>query len=115
MPSGILTSVHEVDHIIARQHRGADTSSNLALACFYCNSNKGPNIASRDPLTRKLTTLFHPRRHSWHHHFRWNGGILVARTAIARVTIHILGINDEHRVLLRESLIIEGLFPPEDT
>ncbi|HKB03133.1 MAG TPA: HNH endonuclease signature motif containing protein [Gemmataceae bacterium] len=57
------TITFPIDHIIARQHRGPTTLSNLALACLRCNSNKGPNIAGIDPVTAKLTRLFHPRRH----------------------------------------------------
>jgi len=64
----------------------------------------------KNAVTRKLTPLFNPRRHKWSAHFRWNGGYLVGRTAIGRVTVALLHINDELRVELRESLIAEGLF-----
>jgi hypothetical protein len=60
----------EIDHIIARQHRGRTTASNLAVSCAYCNGHKGPNLTGIDPATGKLTRLFHPRRHKWSHHFR---------------------------------------------
>jgi HNH endonuclease len=62
-----------IDHIIARQHGGATRLGNLALSCLHDNSHKGPNIAGVDPLTRKLTKLFNPRRHKWERHFRWDG------------------------------------------
>jgi hypothetical protein len=52
-----------VDHIIARQHDGATTIDNLALACLHCNRHKGPNIAGRDVATGDLVRLFHPRQH----------------------------------------------------
>lgn len=81
----------EIDHIIA-------------LACFYCNSFKGPNLSGIDPRTRRITRLYHPRRHKWDYHFAWDGPILVGRTAIGRATIQVLRINDptavEHRRLL---------------
>jgi hypothetical protein len=102
----------EIDHIIARKHRGRTIAGNLALSCYYCNSYKGPNLAGIDPNTRKITRLYHPRLHKWHYHFCWAGPILVGRTAIGRTTIAVLEINDEARVALRTSLIEEGLFPP---
>ena len=102
----------EVDHIIAEKHGGPTKASNLCLACFACNHHKGPCIAGRDKITRKLVQLFNPRRHKWHRHFRWDGPVLVGRTAIGRVTVALLEINLEHRVAFREGLIEEGAFPP---
>jgi hypothetical protein len=100
----------ETDHIIARKHGGRTVASNLAHACWYCNSFKGPDISGIDPVTRKLTKLFNPRRHKWQHHFRYEGPILIGRTAIGRTTIRVLQINCDEAVKLRESLIAEGLF-----
>ena len=65
---------------------------------------------SRYPDTRKLTPLFHPRRHKWERHFRWQGPYLIGRTPIGRVTVALLNVNDPFRVELRELLIEEGLF-----
>ena len=100
----------EIDHIIARKHGGRSIASNLAVACWYCNSFKGSDISGLDPQTRKLTRLFHPRRHKWSHHFRYEGPVLVGQTAIGRTTIRVLQINCEEAVTLRESLLAEGLF-----
>jgi hypothetical protein len=36
----------------------------------------------------------------------------MGRTAIGRVTIELLKINDSFRVEFREELMAEGLFPP---
>ena len=69
-----------VDHVIAQQHRGATTLQNLALSCYRCNSRKGPNIASIDPVTTEMVPLFHPRRDSWSEHFEWSGPVLVGLT-----------------------------------
>ena len=102
-------SAFEIDHIIARKHHGATVAGNLALSCFHCNSFKGANIGGRDPLTRKLTPLFHPRRHKWERHFRWEGPWLIGRTPIGRVTVDILNMNDPLRVALREALFEEGI------
>jgi hypothetical protein len=102
----------EVDHVISRKHQGPTVAGNLALSCFRCNSFKGSDIGGRDPKTRKLTGLFNPRRHKWARHFRWQGGYLIGRTPVGRVTVAILQINDPLRVELREGLIEEGVFPP---
>jgi hypothetical protein len=104
-----------IDHIIARQHDGPTVASNLALSCLHCNSHKGPNIAGIDPRTKKLTKLFNPRRHKWGRHFRWDGPLVVGRTAIGRVTVAVLALNAPEAVEVREALIEEGIFPlPEE-
>jgi hypothetical protein len=101
-----------IDHIIARQHAGRTALGNLALSCLHCNSHKGPNIAGIDPQTRKLTRLFHPRRHRWQWHFRWAGPIIIGRTPIGRTTVMVLALNDPDLVAVRQALIEEGRFPP---
>jgi hypothetical protein len=100
----------EIDHVISRKHLGPTIASNLCLSCYYCNSFKGSDISSLDRKTRKLTPLFNPRRHKWSAHFRWEGPHLIGRTAIGRVTVALLQINDTLRVELREELIAEELF-----
>jgi hypothetical protein len=102
----------EVDHVIARKHGGPTVAGNLALTCFFCNSYKGPNIAGIDPRSRKIVRLFHPRRHKWNRHFRWDGPTLVGRTPEGRATIAVLNINDPESVAIRMALIDAGLFPP---
>jgi hypothetical protein len=109
LPQQATSVPFEIDHIIARKHGGRTVVSNLDLACWYCNSSKSSDIAGLDPPTKKLTRLFNPRRHQWAWHFRWDGPILIGRTAIGRTTIGVLRINDEAAVTLRESLIAEGL------
>jgi hypothetical protein len=111
MPQDYDEVTFEVDHIVSRKHGGPTRAGNLCLSCFSCNSSKGSDIAGRDGLTRKLTPLFNPRRHRWTRHFRWHGAMLVGRTAIGRVTVTVLNINDPFRVELRQGLIEEGLFP----
>ena len=97
----------QIDHIVAKQHGGKSTLGNLALACFHCNTHKGPNLADLDPETRRITPLFNPRRHKWQRHFRWDGRELVGLTAIGRVTIIVLAINLADYVALRESIYLE--------
>lgn len=100
-----------VDHIIAQQHQGPTAEFNLAASCFSCNSSKGPNIAGVDPDTGQLTRLFHPRRDIWSEHFHWNGPTVCGLTAIGRVTLYVLDINDPVRIEHRRLLIEEGVFP----
>jgi hypothetical protein len=100
----------EIDHIIAEVHDGPTRANNTCLCCFACNSLEGSDLTSYDRQTRRITPLFNPRRHKWAMHFRWEGPHLVGRTAIGRVTVTLLHINDEYRVELRETLMDEGLF-----
>lgn len=112
LPQSASNIPFEIDHIISRKHGGRTVAGNLCLSCWYCNSFKGTDLAGIDPLTRKLTRLFHPRRHKWDWHFRYDGSVLISRTAIGRTTIRVLQINCEEAVALRKSLIAEGVFPP---
>src|SRR5947208_4782405 len=104
----------ESDHVIARQHGGRTVLGNLALSCLHCNSHKGPNIAGLDRQTSRWrpVRLFHPRRHKWAYHFRWDGPRLVGRTPIGRTTAAVLAINAPAAVAVRRMLIEEGVFPP---
>jgi hypothetical protein len=58
-----------------------------------------------------IAKLFHPRRHDWSHRFRWDGPVLVGRTAIGRATIAVLQMNDPDALNDRDALLEEGLFP----
>jgi hypothetical protein len=100
----------EIDHIRSQKHHGPTVAANLALSCVYCNGYKGPNASGFDPDTDKLTKLFHPRRHKWTYHFRYEGGTLIGRTAIGRTTIDVLRINLPNLVAIREMLIADGEF-----
>jgi hypothetical protein len=114
LPQDCSSQPHQIDHIRAQQHGGPTVAGNLALARFACNNHKGPNLAGWDPRMRKVVPLFHPRRHSWPHHFQWDGPVLVGRTAVGRATVATLAINLDYRVALRQALIDEGRFPPDD-
>ena len=102
----------EIDHIIAENHGGSSKHINLCLCFLACNRRKGPNIAGVDPKTKKISPLFNPRRHKWTRHFRWDGAVLVGKSAIGRATIQVLKLNLDHRVGFRRELIEEGDFPP---
>ena len=90
-----------VEHIVSKQHGGADDASGLALACDRCNAYKGPNLTSIDPGTRTLVALFHPRRDVWSSHFVVRGGEILGLTATGRATVRLLNMNAPRRVELR--------------
>jgi hypothetical protein len=94
-------NTYHVEHVIARQHRGVDDLSNLALACPHCNLYKGANLTSRDPDSDDVVQLFHPRTHSWDNHFEMINGRVEGKTAIGRTTAFLLEMNAAHRVELR--------------
>ena len=111
-PQALSDLPFAIDHIIARQHGGSSELENLAAACRHCNSHKGPNIAGMDPISGRMTRLFHPRRDKWVEHFQWAGVELIGVTDVGRTTIAVLAINDDHNLQLRTMLVAEGLFPP---
>ncbi|MDB5171877.1 MAG: restriction endonuclease [Phycisphaerales bacterium] len=97
-----------IDHIVARQHGGATTLANLALACGFCNRHKGPNVAGVDPSDGSLARLFHPRTDDWRMHFQWDGAEIVGQTAIARATVRTLALNDPMQIDARRAIILCG-------
>jgi hypothetical protein len=102
----------EIDHIIARKHRGPSDPSNLCLACSACNNHKGTNISGFDVVTGKIVPLYNPRHQRWAAHFRWDGPVLNGLTPTGRVTVYVLEINLAERIDVRHALIDEGRFPP---
>lgn len=98
----------QIDHIIARQHGGKNDATNLAFACFRCNSHKGTNLAGVDPQSGQVIRLFHPRQDLWREHFAWNGPKLTGLTLIGRATMGVLRINRPDAILARAALIEEG-------
>ena len=114
-PAHLYPTGFEIEHIISRQHGGPTTFGNLAYACQRCNKLKGPNLSSIDRTTSRtrLVRLFNPRRHLWSFHFAWDGPRIVGRTAIGRVTVTLLGMNERLRVTSRTQLLAEGWNPNE--
>ncbi len=113
LPTSVYPLPFHVDHIKARQHGGLAILENLAFACLHCNRHKGPNLAGADPNTGELVRIFNPRMDQWTEHFEWIGSILAGRTAIGRVTIQVLAINDPDIVAVRETLSEEQALPLE--
>ena len=110
LPQSASLHKHEPDHIVPRQHDGVTRESNLALACLRCNRYKGLNIGSFDPQTGLLAPFFNPRTQNWADHFEMAGAVIRPLTAEARVTVKILRLNDEERVMERQKLLDAGLY-----
>jgi hypothetical protein len=108
MPQHLDRPKFEVEHILPEKHGGLTVEGNLALACFFCNRFKGPNLSGIDPVTRLIRQLFDPRLGVWREHFFWEGAHLRGYTPEGRATIAVLRINDPPRVAFRELLIESG-------
>lgn len=102
---------HEPDHVIAEQHGGVGGIENLALACFHCNRHKGLNIASVDPQTARIVSLFNPRTERWSEHFQLDGPRIIPLSEKGRASVSLLKINSPERTRVRESLIGVARFP----
>jgi hypothetical protein len=99
---------HEIDHVIAEKHEGLTIAENLALACKLCNTFKGSDIASIDPLTGEITALYNPRTDVWREHFRLEEAVFMPLTAKARTTVRLLQLNRSDRVAERKLWIPLG-------
>lgn len=108
-PEEVAELRFQVDHVVAEKHGGRASLTNLAWACLRCNSHKGPNLAGLDPKTGKLSRLFNPRTDLWDEHFRWSSPKLVGKSPVGRATIIVLCINRLDTLLLRRSLMAEGI------
>ena len=101
-----------VDHIISEKHGGLTTADNLAFACSICNLRKGSDIAS---LTSAgiLTRLYNPRTDIWSQHFALSDAVIEPLTDIGEVTVSLLQLNTNERVLERQELIEIQSYPSE--
>lgn len=102
---------HEVDHATAVKHGGSSTEENLVLACLPCNRYKGSDLTSIDPITKQITVLFNPRLHEWNEHFQIDQGYILGKTTIGRTTIFLLKLNEPKRLMIRQALILQKLYP----
>jgi len=102
-PEDVFNQEFEVDHIVARAQNGCDHLHNLALACRACNMRKSGHGAARDPQTRQLTPLFHPRQDVWDDHFVLDleTFLIAGLTPTGRATIVRLGLNRRKQVRAR--------------
>jgi hypothetical protein len=103
----------QVEHIISLKHGGVSEPENLAYACIFCNRFKGSDIASLSEETRELLRFYDPRADRWRKHFEPAGIFIRPLTPIAEVTIRILRINSDERLLEREILYRQGRYLSE--
>jgi hypothetical protein len=103
-----------IDHVFPRSLGGRDDESNLAAACYRCNLLKSAKIQETDPETGVQVPLFNPRTQHWHEHFIWaeGGRRIVGTTAIGRVTVIALRLNNDSLVAARSAWISVGWHPP---
>jgi hypothetical protein len=97
-----------------QKHGGTNDLDNLAFACALCNQFKSTDIASLDPETGALTPLYHPRRDRWREQFELKEAVIVALTAVGRVTVRLLRLNAAERVAERTLLLAADLLRPPD-
>jgi len=102
--------VHQIEHIVAKQHGGSDEPNNLALSCHRCNLHKGPNLTGIDPRTGQAAPLFHPRRDRWTEHFVFEGARIEGISATGRATVQVLAMNDARRLEMRQEVLKHGDF-----
>ncbi len=93
---------HQVDRVIALKHRGSSVLENLAYSCAVCNMHKGSDVTSYDPESDRVVRLFHPRRDAWTEHFRLESAHIVGLTEVVRVTVTLLQLNRQDRLVERE-------------
>ena len=104
LSEGAVGVPFHVEHIVAKQHGGGDSESNLALACDRCNLSKGPNLSGIDSETGEIVPLFNPRTQSWTDHFAIQGVTIVGITPTGRATVQVLNMNAKRRLQLRSEL-----------
>ena len=63
---------------------------------------------------RQAVSALQPAKTDWPRHLRWEHTFLVGKTKTGIVTVQVLNINDPALVMLRENLVFEGRFPPEE-
>ena len=65
LPQASQKGAFHIDHIQPRAAHGLTTADNLALACVTCSLKKAVRTQVRDPRSKRLVPLFHPRRDRW--------------------------------------------------
>ena len=94
------------------KHGGESSFDNLAYACPHCNQNKGTDIGTFiDDEDISVVRFFNPRKDIWQAHFTIFNGEIKALSPIGLATIKILDFNQAERVVLRQSLILIGMYP----
>ena len=101
-----------VEHIVPRSRGGRSELDNLAWACPSCNLHKSDRVEVPSCDSGEMIPLFNPRTDIWEEHFRWDSHCIVGESATGDVTIEVLSLNDERRILIRQAEEMFDLFPP---
>ena len=101
-----------VDHIEPQAAGGASSLENLALACVSCSLRQGARRVALDPLTNAEAPLFHPRRHDWPAHFRWDGVAVEPLTPTGHATVAALAMNRPLALAIRREETTRRRHPP---
>lgn len=84
-----------INHVTPKSEGGLTTLENLVLQCPHCSLHKSNKLGGFDPDTQTYSLLFHPLAETWPEHFQVDrDGSLVGKTAIGRVTVAELRMND---------------------
>ncbi|MGO8699198.1 MAG: HNH endonuclease [Limisphaerales bacterium] len=100
----------QIDHIISVKHGGVTDPDNLALACIFCNRQKGSDVGTIHSIGT-FVRFFNPRSDSWSDHFRLDGGVIEPISPVGEGTARIFKFNDPERVMEREEVATRGRYP----
>ena len=114
MHQSLQGGTFHIDHIVPLADGGTDGADNLCLACPGCNLHKSDRRFGFDRESGVNAPLFNPRKQIWSEHFRWTAWEAFGTTSTGRVTIEILEMNADRRILIRRAEQLFGLFPPAD-
>lgn len=106
-PQIISGDILHLEHIIPKYLGGKTELENLALSCSHCNQRKGTKVDGIDGQSGNNVRLFNPRTDTWTGHFQLDPeiGQIYGLTAIGRVTVKELGMNEQFVVNTRLKLI----------
>lgn len=109
------TEIFVTEHILPLSKGGTDDLDNLALSCTGCNGHKYNKTEAVDPINDTMVSLYNPRLHHWHDHFRWSNDFtqIVGQTDIGRATINELHLNRIPLINIRYALSFIDKHPPE--
>jgi HNH endonuclease len=104
-----------LEHIFPKILGGNQEPDNIALACQGCNNFKFTKIQIIDKETNTDTLLFNPRQDEWTEHFEWNHNctVIIALSAIGRVTVEALQLNRDNLINQRIVYRAFGIHPPK--
>jgi hypothetical protein len=101
----------EIDHIASLKHGGGNEPENLAFACAHCNQYKGSDLTTFLDSYQDIVVLFNPRIHVWAEHFEVENAEILPKSKIGQATVKVLRFNDPERLIHRQVLAEDGLYP----